>query len=237
MPLADFPDAIEGQAPCGSRCRFHDAAELGPDGLQAAIEMEFMVRLVARYNVEGSGFGALFLEFTTPGIACYVEVGYHAATDKLKCCFLSYIGLVEPVDVEPADMHAVPFKLTLVCMGEYMPLGNSWVSCVNERMLLSDLCRQYGGVWGVNLLKQTPYDLRSVIVSERIAIDFDELRAMETARLEALAAKAVFSKMMRSRKKMEARKTRARKSRKVDDGKACTEEDATASSEASEGAA
>ena len=82
-----------------------------------------------------------------------------------------------------------------------MPLGSSWVSCVNERMLLSDLCRQYGGVWGDNLLKQTPYDLRSVIVSERIAIDFDELRAMETARLEALAAKAVFSKMMRSRKR------------------------------------
>ncbi len=93
-------------------------------------------------------------------------------------------------------MHAVPFKLTLVCMGEYMPLGNSWVSCVNERMLLSDLCRQYGGVWGDNLLKQTPYDLRSVIVSERIAIDFDELRAMETARLEALAANAVFSNMI-----------------------------------------
>ncbi len=86
-------------------------------------------------------------------------------------------------------------------MGEYMPLGNSWVSCVSERMLLSDLCRQYSGVWGVNLLKQTPYDLGSVIVSERIAIDFDELRAMETARLEALAAKAVFSKMMRWQKR------------------------------------
>ncbi len=197
MPLADFPDAIEGQAPGGSHCRFRGAADLGPDGLKAAIEMEFMVRLVARYNVEGSGFGALFLECTTPGITCYVEVGYHATTDKLKCCFLSYIG---PRDVEPAYMLAVPFRLTLVCMGEYMPLGNSWVSCVNERMLLSDLCRQYGGLWGVNLLKQTPYDLRSVIVSERIAIDFDELRAMETARLEALAAKAVFSEMMRSRK-------------------------------------
>ena len=76
--------------------------------------MEFMVRLVARYNGEVSGFGALFLEFTTPGIACYVEVGDHAATDKLKYCILSYIGPVEPVDVEPADMHAVPFKLTLV---------------------------------------------------------------------------------------------------------------------------
>ena len=36
---------------------------------------------------------------------------------------------------------------------------------------------------------------------------------------------------------MEARKTRARKSRRVDEGKAYTEEDATASSEASEGAA
>ena len=48
---------------------------------------------------------------------------------------------------------------------------------------------------GVNLLKQTPYDLRSVIVSERIVIDFDELRAVEAARLEALAANAVFSKM------------------------------------------
>ena len=30
-------------------------------GLNAAIEMEFMVRLVARYNVEGSGFGSLSL--------------------------------------------------------------------------------------------------------------------------------------------------------------------------------
>ena len=185
-------------SPCGSRCRFHAATELGPDGLKAAIEMEFMVRLVARYNVGGCGFGALFLEFTAPEDACYVEVGYHATKDKLKFCFLSYIG---PRDVEPADMPAVPFRLTLVCMGDYMPLGNSWVSCVNERMLLSDLRRQHGGVWGVNLLKQTPYDLRSVIVSERTAIDFDELRAMETARLEALAAKAVFSKMMRSRRR------------------------------------
>ena len=145
--------------------------------------------------------------------------------------------LYRPRDLEPADMLAVPFKLTLVCMGDYMPLGNSWVSCVNERMLLSDLCRQYGGVWGDNLLKQTPYDLISVIVSERIAIDFDELRAMETARLEALVARAVFSKMMRSRRTMEASKTRARERQKVDEGNACTEEDATASSEASEGAA
>ncbi len=54
---------------------------------------------------------------------------------------------------------------------------------------------------GVKLLEQTPRDLRSVIGSERIAINFDELRAMETARLEALVAKAVFSKMMRSRKR------------------------------------
>ena len=75
-------------SPCGSRCRFHDAAELGPDGLKAAIVMEFMVRLVARHNIEGSGFGALFLEFTTPGIACYVEVGYHAATEKAQVLFI-----------------------------------------------------------------------------------------------------------------------------------------------------
>ena len=127
-----------------------------------------------------------------------LRVGYHATTDKLKCCFLSYIG---PRDVEHADMLAVPFRLTLVGMGDYMPLGNPWVSSLHERMLLSDVCRQYRGVWGVNLLKQTPDDLGSVTASERIAVDFDELRAMETARLRALAAKAVFSKMMRSRRR------------------------------------
>ena len=87
--MADFPDALEGQAPYGSRCRFRDAVELGPDGLQAVSEMEFMVRIVARYNAVGSGFGALFREATVPEDACYVEVGYHATTDKLKCCCLS----------------------------------------------------------------------------------------------------------------------------------------------------
>ena len=35
---------------------------LGPDGLKAAIEMELTARLVAGYNVEGSGFGALSLK-------------------------------------------------------------------------------------------------------------------------------------------------------------------------------
>ena len=136
---------VREKAPFGSRCRCHDAAELAPDALKAANEMEFMARLVASYNVEGSGFGALFLKFTAPGIACNVDAGDRAATDKLKCCFLSYIG---PVEVEPADMHVVPFTLTLACMGEHMPPGNSWVSCESGRTLLSDMCRQQCGLRG-----------------------------------------------------------------------------------------